>query len=32
VLPEGGDEEIEALMKKWRSQHRYQVRDEEPEG
>ncbi|MCR4281736.1 MAG: J domain-containing protein [Bauldia sp.] len=31
VLPEGGDEELEALMKKWRAQHRYQVRDEDPE-
>jgi hypothetical protein len=28
-LPEGGDEELEALMKKWREQHRYQARDEE---
>jgi DnaJ-class molecular chaperone len=31
VLPEGGDEELEALMKKWREQHRYQARDEESE-
>jgi DnaJ-class molecular chaperone len=31
VLPEGGDEELEALMKKWRAQHRYQARDEESE-
>jgi DnaJ-class molecular chaperone len=31
VLPEGGDEELDALMKNWRAQHRYQVRDEESE-
>lgn len=31
VLPEGGDEELEALMKRWREQHRYQARDEESE-
>ena len=31
VLPEGGDADLEALMKKWREQHRYQVRDEESE-
>ncbi|MEX0696194.1 MAG: J domain-containing protein [Dongiaceae bacterium] len=31
VLPEGGDEDLDALMKKWREQHRYQVRDEESE-
>ena len=31
VLPEGGAEDLEALMKKWREQHRYQVRDEESE-
>ncbi len=31
VLPEGGDPELEALMKKWREQHRYQARDEESE-
>ena len=23
VLPEGGDADLEALMKKWRAQHRY---------
>jgi DnaJ-class molecular chaperone len=28
VLPEGGDPDLEALMKKWRSTRRYQVRDE----
>ena len=31
VLPEGGDEELEALMRKWRAQHRYRARDEESE-
>ena len=31
VLPEGGDVDLETLMKNWREQHRYQVRDEEPE-
>ncbi len=31
VLPEGGDLELEALMKKWHAQHRYHVRDEESE-
>jgi DnaJ-class molecular chaperone len=31
VLPEGGDEELEALMRKWREQHRYPARDEESE-
>jgi DnaJ-class molecular chaperone len=31
VLPEGGDEDLDALMKNWRAQHRYQVRDEESE-
>jgi DnaJ-class molecular chaperone len=29
VLPEGGDDDLDALMKKWRTQHRYQVRDED---
>ncbi len=29
VLPEGGDPELEALMKKWRETHRYQARSEE---
>jgi DnaJ-class molecular chaperone len=31
VLPEGGDDDLDALMKKWRAQHRYQARDEESE-
>ncbi len=31
VLPEGGDPDLEALMKKWRETHRYQVRSEESE-
>jgi DnaJ-class molecular chaperone len=31
VLPESGDEELEALMKKWRTGQRYQVRNEEPQ-
>ncbi len=31
VLPEGGDRDLEALMKKWREGHRYQVRNEESE-
>ena len=31
VLPEGGDDELETLMKKWRAQHRYQARDEDSE-
>jgi DnaJ-class molecular chaperone len=31
VLPEGGDADLETLMKKWRDAHRYQVRDEESE-
>ena len=31
VLPEGGDEDLEALMKKWRAQHRYQARAEDTE-
>ena len=31
VLPEGGDEELEALMKKWRAGQRYQARNEEPQ-
>ncbi len=30
VLPEGGDDELEELMKRWRANHRYDVRDEEP--
>lgn len=29
VLPEGGDAELEALMKKWRETKRYSARDEE---
>jgi len=29
VLPEGGDRELEALMKKWRESHRYSVREDE---
>ncbi len=29
VLPEGGDDDLDSLMKKWRAQHRYQVRDED---
>jgi DnaJ-class molecular chaperone len=32
VLPEGGDPELEGLMKKWRSAHRYAARDEEEAG
>jgi len=28
VLPDGGDGDLEALMKTWRANHRYQVRDE----
>ncbi len=31
VLPEGGDEELEALMKKWREARRYAARDEASE-
>lgn len=31
VLPEAGDEELEALMKKWRAGQRHQVRNEEPQ-
>jgi DnaJ-class molecular chaperone len=31
VLPEGGDDDLEALMKKWRDAHRHKVRDEEPD-
>ena len=31
VLPEGGDDELDALMKKWRASHRYHARDEEPQ-
>ena len=31
VLPEGGDEELAALMKKWRTGGRYHVRDDEPD-
>jgi DnaJ-class molecular chaperone len=29
VLPEGGDNELDALMRKWRDAHRYHARDEE---
>jgi DnaJ-class molecular chaperone len=29
VLPEGGDPDLDALMQKWRSGHRYDARDEE---
>jgi hypothetical protein len=29
VLPEAGDEELEALMKKWRAGQRHHVRNEE---
>jgi DnaJ-class molecular chaperone len=29
MLPEGGDKELEALMKKWRESHRYSVREDE---
>jgi DnaJ-class molecular chaperone len=29
MLPEGGDKELEALMKKWRETHRYSVREDE---
>jgi DnaJ-class molecular chaperone len=29
VLPEGGDAELEALMKKWREERHYQARDED---
>jgi DnaJ-class molecular chaperone len=29
MLPEGGDPELEALMKKWRESHRYAVREDE---
>jgi DnaJ-class molecular chaperone len=32
VLPEGGDPDLEALMQKWRSGHRYAARDEETQG
>src|SRR6185295_17349019 len=31
VLPEAGDAELEALMRKWRETKRYPVRDEEAE-
>jgi DnaJ-class molecular chaperone len=31
VLPEGGDAELEALMRKWRTGQRYQARNEEPQ-
>ena len=31
VLPEGGDDDLDALMKKWRAAHRYHARDEEPQ-
>jgi DnaJ-class molecular chaperone len=31
VLPEGGDPDLEALMQKWRSAHRYRVREEDEE-
>ena len=31
VLPEGGDEDLEALMKKWRETKRYAARDEASE-
>lgn len=31
VLPEGGDPDLEELMKRWRENHRYQARDEESE-
>jgi DnaJ-class molecular chaperone len=31
VLPEGGDPELEALMKKWREERHYQARDEDTE-
>jgi len=31
VLPEGGDADLEALMKKWREAHRYQAREDEAE-
>ena len=31
VLPEGGDDELDALMKKWRAGQRYQARNEEPQ-
>jgi DnaJ-class molecular chaperone len=29
MLPEGGDKDLEALMKKWREDHRYSVREDE---
>jgi DnaJ-class molecular chaperone len=29
VLPEGGDAELEGLMKKWRGAHRYKAREED---
>jgi DnaJ-class molecular chaperone len=31
VLPEGGDAELEGLMKKWRGAHRYKAREEDGE-
>jgi DnaJ-class molecular chaperone len=31
VLPDGGDADLEALMRKWRETGRYRVSDEEPE-
>ena len=31
VLPEGGDDDLDALMKKWRAARRYHARDEEPQ-
>jgi DnaJ-class molecular chaperone len=31
VLPEGGDDDLTALMKQWRAARRYHVRDDEPD-
>jgi DnaJ-class molecular chaperone len=31
VLPEGGDPELDALMRKWRDEGRYSTRDSEQE-